>query len=111
MITDTFEVTENHIKLLKRMCVNYNDFCEFGAPEIDPKSPYGNSSVYYDIGEILGINPETGDEEDPEFTEEQEARMLKVHKETAKALDILVQHFELKEGKYEQHMYGKWVRL
>jgi len=29
-----FTVTEDHIKLIKAFYVNYNDYCEFGAPEI-----------------------------------------------------------------------------
>lgn len=29
--------------------------CEFGAPEIDPKRPYGNSDVYQDMVEIIGL--------------------------------------------------------
>jgi len=42
-----FELTEQHLKLIRRMTVRYNDYCEFGAPEIDPKRPYGNSSAHY----------------------------------------------------------------
>lgn len=49
-----FQVTEDHIKLLKRMYVSWDD-CEFGAPCIDPKRPYGNSDVEGDIKEITGI--------------------------------------------------------
>jgi hypothetical protein len=50
----TFEVRPEHIKLMRRMCVDWDD-CEFGAPEIDPKRPYGNSDVLQDIVEILGV--------------------------------------------------------
>ena len=35
------------------MIVQWRD-CEYGAPEINPKRPYGNSSVELDICEILG---------------------------------------------------------
>mgnify|MGYP001602384821 CR=1 FL=1 len=47
------EITPAHIKLAKRMYVQWQD-CEYGAPEIDPKRPYGNSDVEGDIAEILG---------------------------------------------------------
>ena len=50
-----FELTEEHIKLLRQMCVSWDD-CEFGAPAIDCKRPYGNSDVYSDIAKILGGN-------------------------------------------------------
>ena len=49
-----FIITENHLKLLKNMYVDWND-CEFGAPRINPKRPYGNSNVVDDIAEILNI--------------------------------------------------------
>jgi hypothetical protein len=48
-----FLITDNHIKLLKRMWVNWQD-CEYGAPAVDCKRPYGNSDVEDDICEILG---------------------------------------------------------
>jgi hypothetical protein len=47
-----FTLTENHLKLLQKMWVGWST-CEFGAPEIDPKRPYGNSDVIGDIHEIL----------------------------------------------------------
>ncbi|MCU1325011.1 MAG: hypothetical protein JWN34_381, partial [Bryobacterales bacterium] len=56
-----FFVTSEHLKLLQRMCVGWQD-CEYGAPEIDPKRPYGNSSVEYDILEILGVKPDSEDD-------------------------------------------------
>lgn len=46
-------ITENHIKLLKRAWVSWYE-CEYGAPCIDPKRPYGNSDVEGDICDILG---------------------------------------------------------
>ena len=35
------------------MFVDWND-CEYGAPTIDPKRPYGNSDVEHEIIAILG---------------------------------------------------------
>ena len=49
-----FEVTEQHLVLARHMYVGWQN-CEFGAPEIDPKRPYGNSDVEDDICKILGI--------------------------------------------------------
>ena len=40
----TFEVKEEHLKLLRNMSVEWNNG-EFGAPEINPKRPYGNGGV------------------------------------------------------------------
>jgi hypothetical protein len=49
-----FEIKPEHLKLLKHFYVDWDD-CEFGAPEIDPKRPYGNSNVYQNMIEILGL--------------------------------------------------------
>ncbi len=51
-----FEVKLEHLKLLKRAYVRWED-CEFGAPSIDCKRPYGNSSVVEDMFEILYGEP------------------------------------------------------
>lgn len=50
-----FEVKPEHLKLIQRFCVGWQD-CEFGAPEIDPKRPYGNSDVFQDMIKALGLN-------------------------------------------------------
>ena len=107
-----FEVTEQHLKLMRRMNVNYKNHCEFGAPEIDPKRPYGNSQVYYDIGEILDIDATEGDPEDPSFSEEQEQEMLKLHKETETALQIALATGCFEAGTYEADAYSnRWVKV
>jgi len=107
-----FELTDQHLKLIRRMTVKYNDYCEFGAPEIDPKRPYGNSSVYYDIGEILNIEPKGGDIDDPEFTEEQKEFMLALHKSTAKALQVILASGSFEIGVYESEEYlDNWVKI
>ena len=81
-----FEVLEDHLKLLRRAVVSWDD-CEFGAPAIDCKRPYGNSSVYKDIGEILSIKPEL---EDERFSASQQARMNQLHRETKTVLQIIL---------------------
>lgn len=84
-----FVVTEDHMKLLKRIWFRYDAYTEFGAPEVDPKRPYGNSDVYYDIAEILGL--EVGKDEwgDVEYTPEQIDYMAKTHQEMTTVLQIL----------------------
>jgi hypothetical protein len=49
-----FEIKKEHLKLLQKAIVEWDD-CEFGAPAINPKRPYGNSGVIQDIIEILGV--------------------------------------------------------
>jgi hypothetical protein len=105
----TFTVTEDHIKLLKAAHVDWDD-CEFGAPAIDPKRPYGNSSVFFDIAEIIGIQP--SDDYDESFTREEEDRMRELHYGTRAALQIFLCTGKMETGTYEKEGYGKdWKKV
>lgn len=77
------------------------DNTEFGAPSIDPKRPYGNSHVFGDIAEILGV-PESewtaGEEMDPSV--DAEWRFLRLHVETAVALQIALFTGQFRTGRY-----------
>jgi len=89
----TFEFTADHLKLLRTMYVGWQD-CEYGAPEIDPKRPYGNSDVEPDIHEIL-----TGETE-YELTDEQRERYAQLHRETQTAIQIMLQLGQVQLGAY-----------
>lgn len=92
-----FELKEEHIKLLKKAYVGWQD-CEYGAPEIDPKRPYGNSYVSGDIADILNFDVED------ELTDKQEDLAWDFHKETEIALQIILSTLgePIKFGKYRQ---------
>ena len=99
-----FLLTEQHIKLLSKMNVSWWD-AEFGAPCIDPKRPYGNSSVIADMAEILGLKgktcPHCG-----ELLEEQDVeRLNNFHKEMKIALQIALSTQSFKPGKYVANEY------
>jgi hypothetical protein len=97
----TFNLTEEHLLLLRNTYLSWNN-CETGAPEINPKRPYGNSYVPGDIHEIL-----TG--EDEELSEDQENEYLKLHKETFIALKILLQTADIPLGPYTL-IGSKWIK-
>jgi hypothetical protein len=94
----TFDLTEQHVKLLRRMYVGWQD-CETGAPEIDPKRPYGNSAVAEDVAEILTIEY---DADEDGMTEEFNDTMLAIHRQTELALQIV-----LSSGSFEPGMYRR----
>jgi len=50
---DLFELTADHVTLLRAARVQWQDV-ETGAPEINPKRPYGNSDVSSDVIKLLG---------------------------------------------------------
>lgn len=89
-----FRMTTDHVKLLRAMYVGWQD-CEYGAPEIDPKRPYGNSSVEPDIHEILT------DETEYELTNEQREKYAVLHRETQYALQIALITGSMEPGLYE----------
>ena len=78
-------IKPEHIKLLRRMNVGWNP-AEFGAPEIDPKRPYGNSSVLEDIREITGM----------ESANDEWCRQL--HREMEAVLQVWLRYGELSPG-------------
>jgi len=106
-----FELKEEHIKLLRNMCVRWDD-CEFGAPSIsiDCKRPYGNSNVYHDIAKILGIEGTIIDNKEA-FSQEQIDWMNRIHKETKVALQIVLVTGEFRPGEYVSDEYADNWRL
>lgn len=107
-----FELTNQHIKLLNRFVVNWSN-CEYGAPEINPKRPYGNSFVEGDIAEILGIDGEVKDDGEKLLSDKQQDELYKIHLETKLALEIVLQFGEAKIGEYFRKRWigGKWERI
>ncbi len=93
-----FELTENHIKLLNRMYVYFDGGAYDGAPAIDIKRPYGNSSCVYDIYEILHGKEWDSEEDMPETLREE---LLQIHSETATALQIVLATKSFEPGLYE----------
>lgn len=94
----SFIIKQDHLTLLKRTCWGW-DSCEFGAPAIDCKRPYGNYSVLEDMAEIL-----------PGKTEDE---LMTLHEELMSVLQIIcvTQSFEL--GEYQkQDDYGfDWKKV
>jgi len=128
-----FEIKEEHLKLAKRMNVSWED-CEFGAPAIDCKRPYGNSSVHQDMLEILGMKElkegiyefELGEKkwllkgEDRyniylEGADEEELlkELDKFHKEMEKVLQICLVVGKFEAGTYEtgEYDYDGWEKV
>lgn len=104
MEPQTFTLTDEHLKLIRRMYVGWQD-AETGAPEIDPKRPYGNSDVPGDVHEIL--TGEMVDNDEVVLSPEQRARYLALHRETETALQIVLQNLpEVAPGAYTAAPYG-----
>jgi len=109
MKVERFSLTEDHIKLARRMYVGWQD-CETGAPEIDPKRPYGNSSVEMDVAEILGRELSVDGEEGELFlTDTVREECAEIHRSMEQALQIILQVGSFQPGQYTREWLGKWV--
>jgi hypothetical protein len=97
----TFELKTEHIALLQNASLRWED-CEFGAPSIDCKRPYGNTSVYIDMCEILELDESSVDKD----------YLRKLHEETLTALQIFLEFGNMVEGTYKAKEYGRgWVKV
>jgi hypothetical protein len=118
----TFTVTEEHLTLLRRAYVRWDD-CEFGAPAIDPKRPYGNSGVERDIAEILNepewqsavAEDERHDDEAARdyYLSRNRDRLVRLHAETGVALQIVLATGQFAAGYYRRAKLGSssWERV
>lgn len=97
----TFTLTEDHIKLLRAAYIGWDD-CEFGAPAIDPKRPYGNSSVEIDIAETLGWSLFIDADDEGHMSKEQVERACRLHRETQTALEVILSTGSFEPGAYER---------
>lgn len=102
-----FTVTDEHLKLLRRAYVGW-DGCEYGAPAIDCKRPYGNSSVEEDMAEILGVEMVDGEY----LRNADRERLRALHIETQTVLQIILATGILEPGDYVAPAYSvKWERV
>lgn len=94
----TFTLSEEHIKLLRHMYVGWQQI-EFGAPEINPNRPYGNSDALEDIAKILG-HTSPNDIAEPHLSRERSVWLEELHHEMETVLQILLLHGNIRPGEY-----------
>lgn len=112
----TFEVKPYHLKLLQRCWTSW-DHCEFGAPEIDPKRPFGNSgasSILAVVAKETGALDQIGNLVDlDEYTIYDVLKLEKIqelnniYKELEICLQILLNDLAIVPGRYQLIGYGK----
>ena len=93
-----FTLTEEHLLLLENCFINWQDD-ETGAPEINPKRPYGSTRVACDIHKLLTNE----DKADDEMSDIEVDRCLELHRETDTALEIVLQTRSFKPGEYTRN--------
>lgn len=99
---DTFELKQVHLDLLKEANIGW-DNCEFGAPCIDPKRPYGNSNVFDDIASAIKLKKKGNfDYKEEDWKEEAMDFMDDLHRQTQIALEIILHCQSFKLGIYKK---------
>lgn len=109
-MNDTFDLTENHIKLLSSMSIGWDDGAYDGAPAVDCKRPYGNSSVWQDVAEIIGIEEFEDDDGESHWPKGTREKCMELHRQTGTAMQIILQCQTFEPGTFKRQPYGKWVR-
>ena len=100
-LTFDFELTEDHIKLLRVAAWKY--WC------IDPKRPYGDMTFFYiDIANAIGLEFERLPDGKPNFAKRDVKRMDKLHAEMVFAMSVLFQFGELEPGVFVEHGHNDW---
>lgn len=90
-VRDRFELSPDHIKLLKRMRFQLYEDTDLVSIGVDGKRPFGNSDWVGDIFDILGWEP-TFDRNG--MTDESEERALRIMAELPMALNAIIAGLE-----------------
>lgn len=111
----TVIVTEEHITLLSNAYTSWED-CEYGAPSINCKRPYGNSDVAFDIVELLKWI--TVDElkkiqdEGDGLSDELIDRAGAIHKELENVLEVVLRTKSFEPGIYcTDDYHTNWKKI
>jgi hypothetical protein len=111
-----FEVTEDHIKLIKHLKWNTLQFPHI-THQVNFNTPFSDGErIVYDIGLILHgydgkeVQPDT--EQDPLYGEDEINRMKKLYEELPMALDIICFFGEFATGKFKTKSYVRdWKKI
>ncbi len=98
-MSDSFTINADHLKLLKYLNISWNDY-EFGAPTVDCKRPYGNSSVIDDMVDILGAQHPRCPHCNEFLSDTHEEHYVNLHNEMQTVLQIICSTGKVEKGLY-----------
>jgi len=104
-----FTVTEDHLKILKLLRIDYDQ-----GPEVDRKRPYGNTDYQGDILTALGEKQTEAASGEKFWTKDQGNRADSLHREVGKALQIVLCTGMFETGTYEQrksYRSNSWEKI
>lgn len=98
-----FELTRDHIKLVKSILVYWNEDIE--RVVIDSKRPYGDSDIPRSVAEAIKLDFVEVQGGELKLTSQQEKYCWKLHKNMATVLQIVLSTGAFKTGDYECDEY------
>lgn len=105
-----FEVTRDHIKLVKSILVYWNEDIE--RVVIDSKRPYGDSDIPRSVAEAINLDFVETEGGELRLTSQQEKYCWKLHKDMATVLQIVLSTGQFKSGEYECNEYDyEWKKV
>lgn len=110
---ETFEITENHLKLAKQLYWEWESDAYSGYPAVNCKRPYGNSDVYDDVAEIIGLEKVEGDEGEMHWPKGTRIICKRFHEEMATAMQIFTCTLSFESGIYikkDAYCARSWIK-
>ena len=102
-----FTVTEQHIKAIQEMSFVWTATSDLPDCKLDGNRPFGNSDIYVDIADILGIGVD--DEEYGDYSDEDIDKIEFFFLDLRTVLEILTQTCNLMVGTYRRDSWmDKW---
>ena len=109
---ERFVLTEDHVKLLRRANVWWDDGAYEGSPAIDSKRPFGNSDWVSDVAEIIGLEPIEADNGEKFWPKGTRERCEALYKSLAGALQVVLASGSFEPGTYVCNKYkADWRRI
>ena len=106
-----FTLLPIHIELLGHANVSWSD-CEYGAPCICPKRPYGNGDVVGDVAPMLGITPVATDDGETHWPPGTADMVEYIHRGLETALQVVLATGFFEPGEYTADAYRRnWKRV
>ena len=108
---DRFELTEDHVRLIRRFNIWWDDGAYEGSPAVDAKRPFGNGDWVSDVAEIIGLKKVEADDGETYWPKGTRSKCETLYKELDKALQVVLAAGSFEPGTYVSDSYrDNWRR-
>lgn len=106
-----YELTDDHVKLIRQFSIWWDDGAYDGAPAVDCKRPFGNGDYVSDIAEIIGLEQIEADDGETFWPKGTRDRCEQLYRELAEALQVVLAAGSFEPGVYIASDYRRnWRR-